>query len=68
MTFTSDIQERAMIEAAIREARVQRAHYFAKAIRSFKQWLTQSIDPMKVQLTRANMGGIGHTSKLEPMS
>lgn len=68
MTFTSDIQERALIEAAILEAHELRADYFANAIQALKQWWIESVDPLKVQLTRANMGGMGHTTKLEVMS
>lgn len=68
MTFTSDNQERDMIESAIHEAHELRAEYYANAFRAMKQWWIQSVDPLKVQLTRANMGGLGHTTKLEVMS
>lgn len=72
MSFTSDFQDRAqeriMIEAAIRDAHVQRADYIVSLVRGLTRWLTQSVDMKQVQLTRTNTGGLGHTTKLEVMS
>lgn len=72
MSFTSDFQDRAqeriMIEAAIRDAHVQRADYIVSLVRGLTRWLTRSVDMKQVQLTRTNMGGLGHTTKLEVMS
>jgi len=69
MPFTSDNQERAIIEAHIQEAQELRAMYLAAALGNLVQWVsaavTDIVEPVKVQLTRANMGGLGHAFKDE---